>query len=76
MSDETERKTNTFREIHDEMRKLRRRHFVRVDDEGNKIRGTVRHPVVDGRPKGKAAIKAAKRERVLAMKAAAAELKT
>jgi hypothetical protein len=58
-----------FRTFHDEMRMLRRRGWRRTD---LPTTGYVR-PKAEGEVKGKAARKAAKRERVKAMKAAQAE---
>lgn len=57
------RKPQTFREFHDELRKIRRRGFRRVET------GTYIKPTAEGEIKGKLAIKAAKRERVRQMKA-------
>ena len=55
---------NEFQRFHDEMRQLRRRAFVRRD------KGTYVREKTDA-PKGKKAIRAAKRKRVRQMKEAA-----
>lgn len=60
----TQPEKNDFQSFHDEMRRLNRRGWRRRDT------GTYVREKIEGKPKGKKAIRAAKRERVRQMKEA------